>query len=360
MMNKKMIFLLGVMFALMCLIPYAVQAQDDVGQSGLMSPFDWFDGGTGTCGLTSVSRLNGTYTRARLRRATNGRYFVVINFSPSGSEALGLLVSSADATLLVDYLNNLRLCFDVVSISSDEGFGTIGSRDDVFSPPRASADIDIELVLLPGGNISRNRTYAVYFVIDPPFPVAGQSHLYHSPAWHSINSWAVATRGSITYELWRNNPGAFVGTIEHRVLQDTPRPMSDDVGPGTAIYNALITGNLSDSNYRLYGGFSTAPQTMIEPPEVVSSEPDCPLAPRMVVGQLGIVDDNTPLPNRLRSQPSLSGRQLDTIPVGEIFSVIGGPVCADGYWWWEVDYSGTSGWTAEGTGGEYYIRPYGN
>jgi hypothetical protein len=326
-----------------------------------MSPFDWFDGGTSTCGLTSVSRLNGTYTRASLQRTTNGRYFVVVTFSPSGNEALGLLVSSADAQLLVDYLNALQICFDVVTnwSNSPEGFGTIGSRDDIFAVPQQTADIDVELVLLPGGGISRNQDYAVYFVIDPPFSQAGQSHLYHSPAWSSINTWAVATRGSITYDLWRNNPGSFVGTIEHQVSRSAPRPLSDDVSPGTAIYNALVAGQTSGSNYRLYGGFTGTPQ-VINAPQAVNDSPECALPPRMVVGQLGIVEDSTPLPNRLRSQPSLSGLQLDTIPVGEIFSVVGGPECADGYWWWQVDYAGTRGWTAEGVGGMYYIRPYGN
>jgi hypothetical protein len=229
--------------------------------------------------------------------------------------------------------------------------------DDVYYIQRQTGDIDVEMALLPRGSVNRNQDYVVYFAVDPVLSSADQAHLYHSPRWKSVYTWAVADGGSISYQLWRNNPGAYAGEIAHRAGQQTPQPLYDEVSSGTAQYNALITNQANRSSYRLYGGFTGTPQT-ITPPESINPFPSCPLPPRMTVGQLGIVTADSPLPNRLRSQPSLSGTIITTIPVNEIFSVIGGPECANGILWWRVDYGGRTGWTAEGQNGTYYIRPY--
>jgi hypothetical protein len=45
------------------------------------------------------------------------------------------------------------------------------------------------------------------------------------------------------------------------------------------------------------------------------------------------------------------------IPGEDGFVVLEGPVCAEGYAWWRVDYNGTLGWTVEGTGEEYWVEP---
>jgi hypothetical protein len=40
------------------------------------------------------------------------------------------------------------------------------------------------------------------------------------------------------------------------------------------------------------------------------------------------------------------------------FLTLSGPVCADGYYWYEVDYAGQIGWIAEGDNTSYYVEPY--
>lgn len=78
--------------------------------------------------------------------------------------------------------------------------------------------------------------------------------------------------------------------------------------------------------------------------------------PRLHVGGQGRVTLNG-VPNRIRSQPNTSGAILGQIPSGDVFSVIGGPNCDGTYTWWQINYNGIVGWTAEGTGSDYFVEP---
>ena len=50
----------------------------------------------------------------------------------------------------------------------------------------------------------------------------------------------------------------------------------------------------------------------------------------------------------VRSSPATSGALLGTQPAGASGTVTGGPVQANGYWWWQVDYAtGPDGWSVE-------------
>ena len=64
------------------------------------------------------------------------------------------------------------------------------------------------------------------------------------------------------------------------------------------------------------------------------------------------------LPNRLRALPSLSSSVLASMSAGETFIVLAGPNCVDGLSWWQVNYRGTIGWTAQSqTNGQNWIEP---
>lgn len=65
------------------------------------------------------------------------------------------------------------------------------------------------------------------------------------------------------------------------------------------------------------------------------------------------------VPNRLRANPSTAAAQIGQIPGWGGFTVLEGPVCADGYAWYRVQYLDTQGWTAEGSAEEYFIEPTG-
>jgi hypothetical protein len=86
----------------------------------------------------------------------------------------------------------------------------------------------------------------------------------------------------------------------------------------------------------------------------------CPgsLPARMVIGRAGRVTPG--LPNALRDRPGLTwtgSRVIGRIPGTGVFTVVSGPVCAAGYTWWQVNYNGVIGWTAEGNAWVYWIEP---
>lgn len=86
-------------------------------------------------------------------------------------------------------------------------------------------------------------------------------------------------------------------------------------------------------------------------------DPACPgaPAPRLTVDGFGRV-----LPgdaNNLRDQPSRNGERIGAIPGGAGFTVLEGPVCADGLNWWRVQSESLTGWTVEGANGAYWVEP---
>jgi hypothetical protein len=115
--------------------------------------------------------------------------------------------------------------------------------------------------------------------------------------------------------------------------------------------NPAITGNS--------GG--TAPQpivTLVPSPSPVSSvrlDANCPLAPRLQVNSEARVTPGEA--NNVRAQPGLTQTFVGQIPGGQTFRVVGGPTCADGIYWWQVQYQLLLGWTGEGQNGVYWVEP---
>lgn len=93
-------------------------------------------------------------------------------------------------------------------------------------------------------------------------------------------------------------------------------------------------------------------------PAAVTQAVTCPgfMPSRLVVGGIGRVTPGTP--NRLREQASTGAPLLGTIEGGQQFLVLAGPQCDPaGIAWWQVNYNGVIGWTAEGQGATYFTEP---
>lgn len=45
------------------------------------------------------------------------------------------------------------------------------------------------------------------------------------------------------------------------------------------------------------------------------------------------------------------------MPAGDVFTVLDGPVCAEGFAWYQVEFIGIIGWTPEGDNEDYWLEP---
>jgi len=87
----------------------------------------------------------------------------------------------------------------------------------------------------------------------------------------------------------------------------------------------------------------------------------CPgaLPPRLTVGESGRVSAQDPRPLNVRTGPSTGSARSGQLMAGDVFFVIRGPVCAEGYSWYQVRYNDSElGWIAEGDT-SYFVEPVG-
>lgn len=89
--------------------------------------------------------------------------------------------------------------------------------------------------------------------------------------------------------------------------------------------------------------------------------PNCPsgLETRLKVGEQASVSSDPPTPNNVRAGPSTKNTRRGKIQPGEVVEILSGPECGEDIIWWEVRSlsTGLTGWTAEGTIGEYWLAP---
>ncbi len=86
---------------------------------------------------------------------------------------------------------------------------------------------------------------------------------------------------------------------------------------------------------------------------------DAPL-PRLEIGMRGEVAPGIDR-LRLRALPAVGTGEVQLLYGGNPFEVLAGPSCNGGFRWWRVVLDdGSTGWVAEGTWEEYYLRPVSN
>ncbi len=88
----------------------------------------------------------------------------------------------------------------------------------------------------------------------------------------------------------------------------------------------------------------------------LSAQSACDQPTRLSVGQQARVIAGG-LPNNLRAAPLIGATRIGQIPPAGVFDVLDGPQCASGYRWWQVDYQGTIGWTADGDTDSTWLEP---
>lgn len=93
-------------------------------------------------------------------------------------------------------------------------------------------------------------------------------------------------------------------------------------------------------------------------PRVVIWQP-CPDSPasRLKVGDIAYVTKDPPVPNRVRKEANLEAEILGLVNPGASVRITGGPTCAEGWVWWQVENADLSGWTSEGDQETYWLIP---
>lgn len=95
----------------------------------------------------------------------------------------------------------------------------------------------------------------------------------------------------------------------------------------------------------------------VEPPPPTTVT-QCPnnLPTRLTNGMTARVIQGT-VANNVRQSATINSTRIGQIPPGGVFTVIGEPVCADGYTWHNISYGDLVGWTAEGDATTYWLEP---
>lgn len=84
------------------------------------------------------------------------------------------------------------------------------------------------------------------------------------------------------------------------------------------------------------------------------------LPPQFQVGDLGIILDDDTRSLNVRSDAGTGFDRIDQLAIGQLFTVLDGPVCNDGFNWYQIAYGdiNAQGWIAEGTSDVYFIAPF--
>jgi serine/threonine protein kinase len=154
---------------------------------------------------------------------------------------------------------------------------------------------------------------------------------------------------------------ALDATVRAHANSTTPPPSATLTWTSTHPPIITSTSTVSPSPLPSPTWSSTPPPSSTATENPQSTWQPCPAAyaSRLHVGDRAYISYNPPLPNRVRSQPGLSGAILGALQVGEKMQIIGGPVCANNWIWWRVSSleQNLSGWTAEGDEKDYWLVP---
>ncbi|MBL8161394.1 MAG: protein kinase [Anaerolineae bacterium] len=141
----------------------------------------------------------------------------------------------------------------------------------------------------------------------------------------------------------------------------TPTPTSTDTPTATATHTPTDTPTLTPT-LTVTPSITPSPTSTVTPSPTPRPVVNCPgaLPGRLIVGSEGYVLANDERAVNVRSAAGSRNAKLDEIQVRERFTVLNGPVCADGLLWYEISYGGgvLTGWIAEGDT-RYFVAPDG-
>ncbi len=220
-----------------------------------------------------------------------------------------------------------------------------GERRPLASPPVRQLTFGVKQFALQPHTEQTGDSYQLRWHLingnfdQGPIGYTSRDLIYEAPVLSPNGSqMAINNRGEVRFGA---TAGSEWATLKRAPGQQPFRP----VGRGIAWASMYWSTDL------LVNPVPTPTQPPVNPPTTV-----CNLTPRLAIGAMARVMPG--VPNNLRAAPTVNSADTGNLPAGTIFEVLQGPICADGYLWYEIRGTEFIGWTAEGTSnGSYFLEP---
>ncbi|MDX2076509.1 MAG: hypothetical protein SFZ02_08780 [bacterium] len=145
--------------------------------------------------------------------------------------------------------------------------------------------------------------------------------------------------------------------IEEGDLREKPQGGDIATPTATATPSPTFTPTATLRPTSTHTPTATFTPTITPSPTFGFDRAQCPanLPPRLAIDTRGrVLPGGT---SAVYDQPIANSTVLGEIPGGVSFTVLDGPVCTEGFIWWQVEYRDITGWTIEAGAGEYFLEP---
>lgn len=258
-----------------------------------------------------------------------------------------------------------------VQTATDERMLRMGFIEGVQRPPSGDALFDIRFIsYLPGQHFPD----LIAQLNENSRSVIGTDATFTEPEYYVVNGWKLATSRFESAKASGSNNLVIIDEAEgtalrifavtapleydeielklHVLLDTLEVPVGTD-GPASARDYEVLAAVQAEAGVSSAESASTEdePAAPTTAPETVS----CPgtLDPLLTIGEEGHVLPGSG--NNVRVTPSVQGSRVGSLQPGVTFTVVGGPECADGYLWWQVESGSISGWTVQGDSSDYWV-----
>jgi len=182
-----------------------------------------------------------------------------LDVTDGAGSTLRLVVSGNDPSLMLDYINTVRVDFTVSSVSPRNvaqctqrgGIGFLRDRNpDRLGP--GQGDINVELILLRSGIANSNGLFHVRYSIDPMIE-SDQIHTYHKRDVFSAESKLDNVSGAVQLTMW--NPADYIDSLVYLRQPDFPALINSS-SRGELDYFIALDGIDTSNEYTLTGSFT--------------------------------------------------------------------------------------------------------